>query len=60
MFMKKIIFAFLLAGTLSQLNAQDSVTTSGVQVRDSIIKANTPPAKKQRKDWSKVNIDKSS
>jgi len=56
MFMKKLLFAFLLAGTLSQLSAQDSVTTSGTQVQDSIIKANTQPKKKKR-DWSKVNID---
>ncbi|MET0244068.1 MAG: hypothetical protein ABW174_11400, partial [Flavitalea sp.] len=56
--MKKILFAFLLAGTFSQLSAQDSLTTSGSQVQDSIIKANTESTrKKTKKDWSKVNID---
>ena len=56
MFMKKLLVAFLLTGSLSQLSAQDSLTTSGTQVQDSIIKANNQP-KKLKKDWSKVNID---
>jgi len=56
MFMKKLFIAFLLAGSFSQLSAQDSLTTSGTQVQDSILKANSQP-KKQKKDWSKVNID---
>jgi hypothetical protein len=56
MFMKKLLLAFLLAGSVFQLLAQDSLTTTGSQVQDSIIKANSQP-KKQKKDWSKVNID---
>jgi outer membrane protein with beta-barrel domain len=56
MFMKKLLIAFLLTGALSQLSAQDSLTTSGSQVQDSIIKANAQP-RKLKKDWSKVNID---
>ncbi len=56
MIMKKILIAFLFVTAASQLSAQDSVTVSGNQVQDSILKANTP-AKKKRKDWSKVNID---
>src|SRR5687767_6582347 len=56
MFMKKLLIAFLLTGFFSQLSAQDSLTTSGTQVQDSILKANAQP-KKAKKDWSKVNID---